>query len=113
MLNPHHRNIVRDAIVKHCQIRQWRLFGLHVRTTHVHCVVQADKPIDQTMKEFKSWATRMLQKNGLTNPQIWTEGASCNYIFTTAKLLEKVHYVVYEQGEKMECYLDDALKLQQ
>ena len=41
------RQIVRDTIVKHCEIRQWRLFALHVRTNHVHVVVKADKSIDQ------------------------------------------------------------------
>jgi REP element-mobilizing transposase RayT len=110
MLRSNHRKVVCDVIVRHCNIRQWRLLGLHVRTNHVHCVVQASDPIDQVMKEFKSWATRTLRPNGQMPPSVWTQGGSCKYIFTPSKLLEKLHYVIYEQGDMMEYYLDESIE---
>ena len=109
-LDSHQRKIVQDVIVRHCNLRQWRLFALHVRTNHIHIVVQADRTIDQVMKELKSWATRLLRQNGLCVPVVWTSGGSCNYIFKSSKLLEKVHYVIHEQGTPMEYYLDESIR---
>jgi len=60
--------------------------------------------------EFKSWATRMLRKDGLTNQKTWTNDSSKKYIFKKAKLLEKIHYVVYEQGTPMQYYIDPAFE---
>ena len=102
------RQIVRDTIIKHCGIRQWRLYALHVRSNHVHIVVKADKSIDQVSNELKSWPTRVLRENGFNPPKVWTSGSSKVYLFTEAKLREKIHYVAYEQGEMMEHYIDEA-----
>ena len=102
------REIVRDTIVKHCDIRKWRLYALHVRSNHVHTVVEADKSIDQVSNELKGWPKRILRENGFDPPKVWTSGSSKVYLFTEAKLREKIHYVAYEQGEMMEYYVDKA-----
>ncbi len=106
ILDPAKRRIVLDTIIKHCDIRKWKLYAVHVRTNHVHIVVKADKSADNTAKELKSWPTRILRNNGYDIPQVWTDGKSKKMIFTEAKLKEKIHYVVYEQGEMMEYYID-------
>ena len=85
LLNTSQRKIILDVVIKHCEIRNWRLFAAHVRTNHVHIVVKSSKSIDQTTEEFKSWATRMLRKDGLTNHKVWTSGSSKKYIFKEAK----------------------------
>ena len=36
------RETVRDAIVEVCRFRQWNPCALHVRTTHVHALIEAD-----------------------------------------------------------------------
>ena len=110
LLNSGHRQIVRDTIAKHCGIRQWRLYGLHVRSNHVHIVVNADKSIDQVSNELKGWPKRILCENGFAPPKMWTVGSSKVFIFTEAKLREKIHYVVYEQGEMMAYYIDEAFR---
>ena len=106
LLSTSQRKIILDVIIKHCEIRNWKLFATHVRTNHVHIVVKSNKSIDQTAEEFKSWGTRILRKDGLTNHKVWTNGSSKKYIFKKAKLLEKIHYVVYEQGKPMQYYID-------
>ena len=102
------RQVVRDTIIKHCDVRHWRPYALHVRTNHVHVVVNADKPIEQVSKELKGWPKRVLGDHGFKPPKVWTGGSSKVFIFTEAKLREKIHYVVYEQGEMMAYYVDEA-----
>jgi REP element-mobilizing transposase RayT len=108
LLNASHRKIVLDGIMKHCDVRQWKLFAVHVRSNHVHIVVRSNKSADQTVSELKTWPTRMLKKAGLTREKMWTGGGSKKHIYTEEKLREKIHYVVYEQGEMMEYYIDKA-----
>lgn len=108
ILGGEQRRTVRDIIIKHCNIRQWHLFALHVRSNHIHIIVKANKPIEQVSDELKGWAKRSLSKNDLSLAKPWTRGSSKRYIFTETKLREKIHYVVYEQGEMMEYYIDEA-----
>lgn len=110
LLNSSHRKIVLDTIIEHCQIKQWHLYVAHIRSNHVHIVIKSNKSIDHVSKELKAWPTRNLRKEGMTNPKIWTTGSSKKYIFTRQKLLEKIHYVAYEQGKMMECYIDELFK---
>ncbi|MHA1129057.1 MAG: hypothetical protein ACTSRN_08935, partial [Alphaproteobacteria bacterium] len=93
LLDGGQRQIVRDTIVKHCDIRKWRLYALHVRSNHVHTVVQSDKLIDQVSNELKGWPKRVLRENGFNPPKVWTGGSSKVYLFTEAKLREKIRYV--------------------
>ena len=62
------------------------------------------------MKGFKSWSTRRLREAGHEIPKTWTAGGSKRYIFNEDKLLEKIHYVIYEQGSPMQYYLDETLQ---
>jgi REP element-mobilizing transposase RayT len=110
LLDTSQRKIILDVIIKHCNIRNWKLFATHIRSNHVHIVVKSNKSIDQTAEEFKSWATRMLRKHGLKIHKPWTSGSSKKYIFKKAKLREKIHYVVYEQGKPMQYYIDEEFK---
>ena len=110
ILDAAQRQVVQEKIIKHCDIRRWRLFALHVRTNHVHIVVKADKSIDQVSNELKGWPKRILGEQGFKFPKVWTGGSSKVFIFTENKLKEKIHYVVYEQGEMMAYYIDEAYR---
>src|SRR3990167_7402962 len=45
---------------------KWTLFAIHVRTNHVHIVVQSDRSKEKTMGAFKQYATRDLKKSHAT-----------------------------------------------
>jgi hypothetical protein len=62
------------------------------------------------MNAFKAWGTRKLRQSGYTLAKVWTQHGSTKYIFTRAKLIEKIRYVVHEQGEMMAHYLDPAFE---
>jgi hypothetical protein len=98
LLDSSQRRIVRDTIVKHCGIRKWHLYGLHVRSNHVHSVLKADKPIDQVSNELKGWPKRILRKSGFDMPKVWTGGSSKVYIFQKQRLKRKSTMLFMSRG---------------
>jgi REP element-mobilizing transposase RayT len=103
------RRLVLDAVIERCCYMQWRLLACHVRSNHVHVLICAETPIGQVLSSLKAWATRQLRQSGYDLPAVWTRHGSTKYIFRKAKLLEKAHYILYEQGEMMAYYLDPEL----
>ena len=99
------RQLVCDAIVERCLWKEWYLHACHVRSHHVHILVHSSDPIEKVMISLKAWGTRKLRHSGYDIPRIWTRHGSHQYVFSKAKLLEKIHYIVYEQGEKMACFV--------
>ena len=103
------RNIILNTIIDHCLIKKWKLWAVHVRSNHVHLLVETEAKMELVMKEIKSWATRNLRKAGHDIPTVWTAGGSKRYVFTHEKLKEKIHYVIYEQGELMQYYFSEDI----
>lgn len=48
------REAVLSALLDRCTDRQWRLLAAHVRTNHVHLVVEADARPERIMNDLKS-----------------------------------------------------------
>ena len=101
------RQVVLDTILKHCQIKQWHPYAVHVRSNHAHVIVKSSEDPDKVMYDLKAWATRRLREAGNHFDTVWTRHGSTKYIFKYDKLKEKIHYVIYEQGEMMAYYIDD------
>jgi REP element-mobilizing transposase RayT len=102
---PHCRALVRDAIVMVCEFRTWFLYALHVRTNHVHGVVESDLP-RQVLSDWKAYATRSLRQNGPAGPEqpVWTHGGSTRRIASADAVKRAIRYVLEGQGEPMEMY---------
>ena len=45
-----------------CAYRGWNLLAAHVRSNHVHIVVEAEAQPERNMNEFKSYASRELNQ---------------------------------------------------
>ena len=58
------RIIVLDTIKEVCQYRKWHLHAAHIRPTHVHIIVSANKEPEKIMTTFKSYASRALNQCG-------------------------------------------------
>ena len=48
------RAVVLAAIQGHCAYRGWNLLAAHVRSNHVHTIVEAETRPEKVMNEFKS-----------------------------------------------------------
>ena len=107
ILEESQRKIVLDTILKHCEIKESELYAVHVRSNHVHVIVKSSEDPDKVMYDIKAWATRRLREAGNDFATVWTRQGSTKYIFKHEKLKEKIHYVIYEQGEMMAYYIDD------
>ena len=56
------RAVVLEAIKEVCTHRRWILLAAHVRTNHVHMILEADARPEKAMNDFKSYASRSLNR---------------------------------------------------
>ncbi|MGI8784886.1 MAG: transposase [Acidobacteriota bacterium] len=101
------RELVLQGIRKICERRSWHLLAAHVRTRHVHSVLEADKPPERVMSELKAAASRELNESGVDSTlRRWSRHGSTVYLWETAQVVEAIDYVVRRQGEPMAVFLD-------
>jgi REP element-mobilizing transposase RayT len=95
------RRIVSETITDHCELRQWTLHAVNVRSNHVHVVVSCDVAPEVLMSQLKAWATRRLRKNGHRGPEesVWAEGGSRRYLWARESLHSAIEYVGEYQGD--------------
>jgi REP element-mobilizing transposase RayT len=65
LLDRHRRATVLDALREVCLHCGWSLWAAHVRTNHVHAVVEAEVRPEKIMHAFKSYASRNLNRLGI------------------------------------------------
>ncbi|MGH2524913.1 MAG: transposase, partial [Anaerolineales bacterium] len=64
-LDRQRREVVLKTIQEVCAHRGWSLLAAHVRSNHVHVVVQAVAKPEKVMNDFKAYASRRLNEAGL------------------------------------------------
>jgi REP element-mobilizing transposase RayT len=75
----------------------------HVRTSHVHVVVNAAVAPERVMRDFKAYASRSLK-----HPKAWTRHGSTRYLWQRDDVTHAVRYVVEGQGDPMAVFVDTA-----
>jgi REP element-mobilizing transposase RayT len=100
------RRVTLEAIREVCRCKNWPLLAAHVRTNHVHTVVDADVAPELVMNTFKSYASRALN---LHEPQTkgtprWARHGSTRYLISRDETAAAVRYVLEKQGEPMACH---------
>jgi REP element-mobilizing transposase RayT len=102
------RQVTLQALREIARRKGWTLHAVHVRTNHVHLVVTADGPPERILNDFKSAASRRLNKAFPAERERtrWTRHGSTRYLWTEGVVAEKVRYVLDEQGEPMERFPD-------
>ena len=100
------RELVLKTIQEVAAHRSWKLWAVHVRTNHVHIVVQAEQNPEKVMSDFKAWASRRLREafNEPDDRNRWTRHGSTRWINSVDVLEEKISYVLDEQGKRMAWY---------
>jgi REP element-mobilizing transposase RayT len=100
------RGLVLKTMLEVCRYRGWMLLAAHVRTNHVHSVVQAETIPEPIMDDFKEYSSRKLNQAGLdfVGRRRWTPHGSTQYLWTESQVEAAIHYVLHEQGEPMEVY---------
>lgn len=100
------RDAVLAAIVHRCSENNWILLAAHVRTSHVHVVVEAETRPERIMNDLKSYASRCMNQLGLDHParKRWTRHGSTRWLWKAADVSAAIRYVVEEQGERMAAF---------
>ena len=106
LLDGDRRPTVLDALREVCLQRGWSLFAAHVRTNHVHAVVEADVRLEKIMHAFKSYASRNLNRLGVDEPdrKRWAPHGSTRWLWKDEDVQKAICYVVSGQGEAMEVH---------
>jgi REP element-mobilizing transposase RayT len=106
-LDPQRRATVLETLQQLCSHRDWILLAAHVRTNHVHAVVEAGVQPEKIMNAFKSYASRNLNSLGLDEPhrKRWARHASTRWLWKDEDVQEAVRYVVEGQGEAMAVFV--------
>jgi hypothetical protein len=94
------RAVVDAAIHDHCLHASWRLQAVHVRTNHVHVVLQGRDPPDRMMTALKARATRSLRNAGLIDDDArpWARHGSTVPLHDAEAVERACRYVVEGQG---------------
>lgn len=97
------RDAVLEAIREVCARRGWSLLAAHVRSNHVHTVVDAEVPPERVMHDFKTYASRRLNGTRLGEPnrKRWARHGSTRWLWKPQHLSAAIQYVVGEQGDAM------------
>jgi REP element-mobilizing transposase RayT len=97
------RQVVLDAIREVARYRGWHVLAAHVRTTHVHVVVEASDAPERVMNDFKGYASRRLNESKFdpAGRKRWARHGSTSYLWKPQDVDTAVHYVVHGQGEPM------------
>ena len=97
------REIIKTAIENTCQRSHWHIYALHVRTNHLHIVLQADQQVDDVMRILKTNATILLRKKGEIEQdrKVWSRHGSTKYLWTDQSIYYTCEYTITEQGHQM------------
>ncbi|HEV1283954.1 MAG TPA: transposase [Bryobacteraceae bacterium] len=103
------RAVTLEAIREVCCHKHWQLLAAHVRTNHVHTIVDAGGEVapEFVMNTFKSYGSRALN---LREPQTkgrmrWARHGSTRYLISRDEMEAAMRYVLEKQGEPMACHL--------
>ena len=105
------RDAVLEAIQEVCGQRGWSLLAAHVRSNHVHTVVQAEVPPERVMNDFKAYASRRLNRISLDelDRKRWARHGSTRFLRKAEHVSAAIQYVVNEQGDAMSVFESPVL----
>jgi REP element-mobilizing transposase RayT len=111
VLNQEGRAVVLAALRRHCAQRVWNLLAAHVRSNHVHAIVEAEIRPERIMNEFKCYASRELNRLGSDAPdrRRWARHGSTRWLWKDQDVQDAVRYVVEEQGDPMVLFVAEEL----
>ncbi len=101
------REEVLTALRGHCEHRGWNLPAAHVRTNHVHVIVEAEVRPARVMGEFKSYAGRARNRLGRDGPDRRRRArhGSTRWLFQDRDVGKAIQYVIESQGVPMAVFV--------
>jgi REP element-mobilizing transposase RayT len=103
VMDERRRCAVLSSILERCSIQGWTLLAAHVRSNHVHLVIEAEAKPERIMNDLKSYASRRLNQQGLdeSGRKRWARHASTRWLWKPENVAAAIRYVVDMHGEGM------------
>ncbi len=103
------RRGVREGIIDRCARHGWRLLAAHIRSNHVHVIVEGQDKPELVMTELKCAASQQLNALGFDSRtrKRWARHGSTRRLFNNESVQEAIVYVLERQGEPMCTFLAD------
>ncbi len=103
-LNTKQRQAVEEAICETCDVRQWFLRAINIRTNHVHAIVSIGmtEP-ERALNDFKSYTPRKMKQNGcwFSKHSPWADKGSKRHLWNERSIELAVDYVINGQGDDL------------
>jgi len=109
LLDAPSRELVLSALKEACSRRNWDLLAAHVRSSHVHVVLQSEDEPEQVLNALKAYASRQLN---LAHPEEagrrrWARHGSTRYLWHRQAVDRVIQYVVSEQGDPAAMFVEE------
>ena len=97
------RTAVLAVVQERCQQHNWSLLAAHVRSSHVHIVVEAEARPEGILNDIKAYASCCLNRAGLDDRtrKRWSRHGSTRWLWKREDVAAAIRYVVDEQGDPM------------
>jgi REP element-mobilizing transposase RayT len=93
------RDAVLTSLIDRSKQRGWILIAAHVRSNHVHVIVETDAMAERVMNDLKSFASRFLNQAGFDTPERkrWARHGSTRLLREPANIGAAIRYVIEKQ----------------
>jgi REP element-mobilizing transposase RayT len=104
------RDAVLFSILERATQLGWAVLAGHVRTNHVHIVIDADATPERVMNDLKSYASRCLNQAGFDSPnrKRWARHGSTRWLRSRTNIDSAMRYVIEKQGDPMAIYVAEC-----
>ena len=103
LMDERRRQTVLAAILDRCAQQRWDLLAAHVRSNHVHLVVEGETRPERIMHELKSYASFCLNQTEPSRKR-WARHGSTRWLWKAENVTAAIQYVIDEQGEDMSVF---------
>ena len=100
LMDQNRRDTVLASLGERCTSRGWKLMAAHVRTNHVHLVVDAEARPERIMNDLKAFASRCLNAHEPARKR-WARHGSTRWLWNRESVSAAIRYVVQGQGDPM------------
>ena len=105
-LDAERREAALHSILATCRAKGWHLLAAHVRTTHIHIVLDAQDPASFLFANLKARITRALRAANLVHgaQPVWADYRNARWLTSEEAVVRAIRYVLDCQGTPMERY---------
>ncbi|MGJ5817140.1 transposase [Paludibaculum fermentans] len=106
LLEKPHRELILKTIRKTCEAKTYELLAAHIRTTHLHVILEAPSDPSSCMGALKLACTKALRDACLAGAEenIWAHYGHIRILDAPFAIAKAINYVLEGQGSPMETY---------